>query len=114
MGDAENRIIAENPDAIFRHAVKAYAQGNLDGSWLRSFPTFSETMLKGPWLDRATSTGELAGALAILCYPRRLSKSSEEISRSHPAARASKRLALGLPASTKADSCAKASVSHAR
>ncbi|WFU23630.1 hypothetical protein QA649_37405 [Bradyrhizobium sp. CB1717] len=81
MGDAENRIIAENPDVVFRHATGAYARGSLEGSWLQSFPSFAETILKGSWLDRATSTSELAAALAILRYPRWLSKSSEEISR---------------------------------
>jgi hypothetical protein len=81
MGEAETRIIAENPDVAFGHAVAAYAQGRLDGSWLRSFPSFSEAILRGPWLDRTATTGDLAAALAILRYPRRLPQRSDELSR---------------------------------
>lgn len=81
MREAESRIISQNPETAFRYAVEAYTRGNLDRSWSRTFRSFSEVILQGPWLDRVTSTGELAAALAILRYPRRLPQRSDELSR---------------------------------
>lgn len=80
LGDEEQRIIAENPDFVFATAVKAYTQGRLNNSWSLTFSSFSEKIVEGPEFGSLSSTGELAAALAILRYPRRLPQRSDELS----------------------------------
>jgi hypothetical protein len=81
MGEAGSGIIATSPSIAFHLAIAAYLGNGLDRSWLRSFPPFSATILQGPWLDQMQTTAELGAALAILRYPRRLSKQPDEIAR---------------------------------
>lgn len=79
MGDLEGSMIASRPELVFQAAIEARCEDRIHQSWLESLAHRAANILAGNWLSRLKSTKEFAAALAILRYPRNLTRGSAEI-----------------------------------